>query len=86
MHTQPISSPTRDAEAATDALVLDLLIQNGPALWTIDELAREVGHELDTKDAVARLEAAGLIHRCDHFHFASRAGVRARALAAVGVA
>lgn len=80
MQAQPISSPTREAEAATDALVLDLLLRDGPALWTVDELAREVGHALDTKDAMARLEAAGLLHRCGEFVLASRAGVRAREL------
>lgn len=86
MHSQPISSPTREAEAATDALILDLLVSGGSALWTIDELAREVGHALDTKDAVARLSAAGLLHRCGEFVLASRAGARTRELLASEVA
>lgn len=32
MQAQPISSPIREAEAATDALILDLLTEGGPAL------------------------------------------------------
>ncbi|MGD1056312.1 MAG: hypothetical protein ABR992_02765 [Solirubrobacteraceae bacterium] len=58
-------------------LVLALLLDRecrGP--WSVDELAREVGFELGTSDAVVGLQAAGLAHCCGEFVFASRAASR----------
>ncbi|HTC61119.1 MAG TPA: hypothetical protein VK691_13535 [Solirubrobacteraceae bacterium] len=36
----------------------------------------EIGRRLDTTDAVAALNAAGLIHRCGEFVFATLAAIR----------
>jgi len=58
-------------------VVLALLLEpGGPAQWSLAELAREVGCELAAAEAVVRLHAAGLVHRCQGFVFASRAASR----------
>jgi hypothetical protein len=60
-----------------DFAVLALLLEpGGPAQWSLAELAREVGCELLAGEAVVRLHAAGLLHRCQGFVFASRAASR----------
>lgn len=55
------------------ALLLDAAC---PGLWSVDELAREVGCELGAATAVVRLQASGLAHCCGEFVFASRAALR----------
>jgi hypothetical protein len=72
----------RPADIATieenrELAVLTLLLDpRTPWLWSIEELARELGGELDADDAVASLHAAGLVHRCNEFVFATRAAAR----------
>ncbi|HEX8086571.1 MAG TPA: hypothetical protein VF529_19950 [Solirubrobacteraceae bacterium] len=73
MHDEP--SPA-EAEAAADASVLELLTTE-PALWSIDEIARELGDRITAVDAIARLHAAGLAHRLSDFVFATRAAAHA---------
>jgi hypothetical protein len=58
------------------AVLSTLLDPRTPWLWSIEELARELGGELDADDAVASLHAAGLVHRCNEFVFATRAAAR----------
>lgn len=80
MQDQPIGVPAPSTERVQQ-LVLQLLQERGgPPLWSMRELAMELGDELDTVDAVDSLEAAGLVHRCHEFVFASRAAVRLAAL------
>jgi predicted transcriptional regulator len=58
-------------------LVLALLLRpGGPALWSVAELARELGCELATAEAVVRLHAAGLVHRREEFVWPTRAASR----------
>jgi len=58
-------------------VVLVLLLEaGGPALWSLGELAREVGCELATTRAIAGLDAAGLVNRCGRFVWPSRAACR----------
>jgi hypothetical protein len=66
-----------EAEFAVLALLLEL---PGPAQWSLRELALELGCERQTARAVAALRAAGLVHCCEEFVFASRAAVRFRDL------
>jgi hypothetical protein len=61
----------------TEFVVLALLLDpdcRGP--WSLAELAREVGCELTTAEAVVGLYAAGLVHRCGEFVWSSRPATR----------
>jgi predicted transcriptional regulator len=70
------------SEEEQDFAVLDLLLhETGSGLWSTDELAAELGSTLNAKDALARLAAAGLVHRLDRFAFPSRSAVRFEQLA-----
>jgi hypothetical protein len=69
--------PPEQAEAAILGLLTDAEVQRP---WSVAELEREIGHHVRAVDAVARLYAAGLIHRVGGFVFASRAAVRASEL------
>ncbi|MCW3020366.1 MAG: hypothetical protein JWN10_2674 [Solirubrobacterales bacterium] len=75
----------RDVGAADDDLersVLALLLDTkNPGPWSVHELARELGSELQTADAVARLHSVGLLHRCHEFVWATRAAARFHELA-----
>jgi hypothetical protein len=52
-----------------DRAVLELLLCDRVP-WAVDEIVREVNSDpLDVIDAVARLVAAGLLHRHDDFVF-----------------
>ena len=69
-------------EDRIDQAVLDLLLRGeaaGP--WAEEELEREIGNRVAVVDALARLYAAGLVHRLSEgFVFASRAAVSASRL------
>ena len=76
MQDEGTCTPAEDDEQ-TEATILCLLLS--PKIqrpWAVDEVIREVGRPRDTTDAIARLHAAGLVHRLDGFVFASRAAVR----------
>ncbi|HEX4484559.1 MAG TPA: hypothetical protein VH081_12355 [Solirubrobacteraceae bacterium] len=61
----------------SELVVLTLLLEHSSQrLWSLDELARELGSELQAADAVASLSAAGLVHRCGELVLATRAAVR----------
>lgn len=72
MHDQPTPAQVEDQE---DAGVLELLMHE-PLPWSLDEIARELGDRVVATDAVARLYAAGLVHRFGEFVFATRAARR----------
>jgi hypothetical protein len=79
---QDESIPTAaDEEQRTDQAILALLLtpeEQRP--WSQHEVELEMGDKLDTIDSLVRLRAAGLIHRCDEFVFASRAALTAERL------
>jgi hypothetical protein len=59
--------------------------EGNPLLWSVEELARELGGP-NIEDLIGRLHGAGLIHRTsDGFIFASRAAVRQIELVGYGV-
>jgi hypothetical protein len=64
---------SEDVQFVVLALLLD---PEWPGPWSLAELAREVGCEITTADAVVRLRAAGLVHRVEGLVFAARPAVR----------
>jgi predicted transcriptional regulator len=73
----PAESKTR-----TGSTIMSLLlVQDDQRPWSIEELIREIGRELDTRDAISDLHAVGLVHRTsDDFVFATRAATHLDAL------
>lgn len=81
MHTQTNPDPWSDHRT-----VLDLLVVNHPAPWTLAELARALGSDDDpadtrARDALADLYGAGLVNRVGDLYVASRAAVEGARLA-----
>jgi hypothetical protein len=74
MPDEAASNLSGDEHREGDALAL-LLDPRLPWLWSMAELARELGGDLLAADAVTGLYVAGLVHRCGEFVFASRAAV-----------
>jgi hypothetical protein len=69
--------PPHLTDDIVDRGILGLLLNSeGPGLWLAEELALEVGDQLATTDSLTRLYAAGLIHRCQDFVFATCAAIR----------
>jgi hypothetical protein len=59
-----------DVEDQTDQPVLALLLSSRfPGLWSMDELAREIGKPIDVADSIHRLHGQGLVHRVGDFVF-----------------
>jgi hypothetical protein len=74
---------TRTEPDATviEAGILDRLTdEHDQRPWSVQELARDIGHQLATVDAVANLEGLGLIHRCGDLVFPTRTVLRAQQL------
>ena len=69
------------SEERLDNLVLGLTLDGPTWLWGVDEIAREIGDPVGAQDAVARLTAAGLVHRIGEFVFATRSARRAGEIA-----
>jgi hypothetical protein len=63
-----------------DNLVLGLVLDPTSWIWSVDEIDRELDDQVEVQDAVARLAAAGLVHRLGEFVFASRSARRASEL------
>jgi hypothetical protein len=72
MHEEPsLNGASRDEYI--QYLVLALLLDpssHGP--WTAAEIGRELGSNSDAADAVAGLNAAGLVHLCHELVFPTR--------------
>jgi hypothetical protein len=80
MQDKTMPDPGRRLDEAERA-VLCLLLHPGPSgLWSIGEIAREIGDPATAGLAVVSLHAAGLAHRLDEFVFATRAAARAHEL------
>jgi hypothetical protein len=83
---QPTPDPAERARVAElEILYLLTKPEGSPFLWSVEELARELGKR-EIADLIGRLYGAGLIHRTsDGFIFASRAAVRQIELVGYGV-
>jgi hypothetical protein len=68
-----VGSQMERAELAVLTILLD---REHPWPWCERELAREHGNPLDTEDALALLQRAGLVHRHAGFVFPTRAAAR----------
>jgi hypothetical protein len=68
--------PAEEDERAQKGVLSLLLASDFQRPWSVAEIERERGEHLGTVDAVASLEAAGLVHRCGEFVFATRAALR----------
>jgi predicted transcriptional regulator len=80
MHDQ--RSPVAEQDHDNDQRVLGLLLEpDNQRPWSTDELLREVGDRIVMADSLARLYAAGLIHRLGEFVWPTRPALRAAALA-----
>ncbi len=65
-----------------ERVVLTLLLESKtPGPWSVRELAQEIGSEVHAADAIARLNAAGLVHCCHEFVWATRPAWRLHQLA-----
>jgi predicted transcriptional regulator len=74
-----VDDDPRALDAHDAVLLMTLMHENANGPWAVDELARELEH--DVEDELRRLYGAGLIHRLDGFVWATRAAVRADELA-----
>jgi hypothetical protein len=80
MHTQPIGDPIAD-DSRLEGPILDLLVIEHDGLWSINELKQLMGDPIEVEDALARLQALGLIHKIEDCVFATRGTVHVHALA-----
>ena len=65
-----------DDDRRTEQTILVLLLTGTQRIWSVEELVAEIGRRMDTTDSLASLQAAGLVHRCGDFVFATRAALR----------
>jgi hypothetical protein len=75
MHDEISRMPDEQEETAQKGVLVLLLGSDSQRPCSVAELERERGDHLGTVDAVASLHAAGLVHRCGEFVFATRAAV-----------
>jgi hypothetical protein len=75
MHDQP-NETVAEQNRRTEQTILTLVLSDGQRIWSVEELVSEIGRRLDVVDSVAALQAAGLVHRCHDFVFATRAALR----------
>ncbi len=80
MHNHPMTTPAPD-DAQWDTRVLDWLVLEHQGLWSIDELRQLGGDGPAVDDALARLQALGLIHKVEDCVFATRAAAHMHQLA-----
>jgi hypothetical protein len=77
----PDENPTltpAERDAQIESLILQLLTDTeAQRPWSDSEVAGEVGDAMHTDQALQRLHAVGLVHRCDGFAWATRAALRA---------
>ena len=67
--------PDEQEEKAQKGVLGLLLASDSQLPWSVAEVERELGEHIATVDAIASLHAAGLIHQCGEFVFATRAAL-----------
>ncbi len=61
MQDQSNETPV-EQDHRTEQTVLVMLLGDGQRIWSLDELVAEIGRRMETVDALAALQAAGLVH------------------------
>ena len=64
-------------EPREHAIFALLVVREEQRPWSVRELELEIGSAVEVEDSLKRLHAAGLVHRCGEFVWASRAALRA---------
>jgi hypothetical protein len=64
-------------ERQIDTTIVGFMLNEAAWPWSVQEVARELGNQVEAFDAVARLTDAGLVHRLGDFIFPTRAARRA---------
>lgn len=72
MQDQP-NETVEEQGCRTEQTILTLVLTGGQSIWSVEELVSEIGRRLEVIDSV---QAAGLVHRCHDFVFATRAPLR----------
>jgi predicted transcriptional regulator len=75
MHDESTCLAPDPDERAEKTILSLLLIADSQRPWSVDEVAREMGDRVRAADGIASLHAAGLVHRCGEFVFATRAAL-----------
>jgi hypothetical protein len=76
MHDQPNRGDVPRTEYV-ESVVLDLLLSSTPpGPWSMHELGKAVGNQIEAVDAVDGLHQIGLVHRSDGLVFVTRAAAR----------
>lgn len=75
MQDQP-NDTVEEQGRRTEQTILILLLSGGQSIWSVEELVSEIDRRLDVIDSLAALQAAGLVHRCHDFVFATRSALR----------
>jgi hypothetical protein len=73
MQDETSRRPAEEDERVQKGILVLLLGQDAQRPWSVAEVEREIGEQISTVDGLASLHAAGLIHRCGVFVFATRA-------------
>jgi HD-like signal output (HDOD) protein len=75
MQDETSRMPAEEDERVQKGILVLLLGQDAQRPWSVAEVEREIGEQIATADGLASLHAAGLIHRCGEFVFATRAAL-----------
>jgi hypothetical protein len=65
-----------EQDGRAEQTILTLVLSGGQRIWSVEELVSEIGRRLEVVDSLGALQAAGLVHRCHDFVFATRAALR----------
>jgi hypothetical protein len=74
MQDQP-NETVAESDDRSEQTILTLVLSGGQRIWSVEELISEIGRRLEVVDSLAALQAAGLVHRCHDFVFATRAAL-----------
>jgi hypothetical protein len=80
MQDDPSSSPAEVLRVFASGIFDRLVNPSQQRPWAIRELVLELGDQIEVEDALAQLHAAGLVHRCGEFVWATRAALAADAI------